>query len=43
MISEAIQREFEVFLHDGDKAVGAVLDVKPNGRPEIVVCVRERR
>ena len=39
MISEAIQRDFEVFVHDGDKAVGAVRDVKPHGRPEIVVYV----
>jgi hypothetical protein len=36
---EAIQKDFEVFVHDGDKAVGAVRDVMPNGRAEIVVYV----
>ncbi|MDE2167602.1 MAG: hypothetical protein KGJ66_14850 [Alphaproteobacteria bacterium] len=39
MTREAIQKDFEVFVHDGEKAVGAVRDVTPNGRPEILVYV----
>jgi hypothetical protein len=31
MVSEAIQRGSEVFVHDGDKAVSTVRDVKPAG------------
>ena len=36
---EEIQEGFDVFLHDGDKAVGAVRQVSPGGRAEIVVYV----
>ena len=36
---EKIQEGFDVFLHDGDKAVGAVRRVSPHGRPEIVIYV----
>jgi hypothetical protein len=36
---EAIQNGFDVFVHDGDKAFGAVRDVSPHGRPELVIYV----
>jgi hypothetical protein len=36
---EKIQEGFDVFLHDGDKAVGAVRQVSPHGRPEIVIYI----
>jgi hypothetical protein len=37
---EKIQEGFDVFLHDGEKAVGAVRQVSPpHGRPEIVVYI----
>ena len=39
METEAIQEGFDVFVHDGDKAVGAVRQVAPAGRREIVVYV----
>lgn len=39
MTHGAIQKDFEVFVHDGEKAVGAVRDVTPNDRPEILVYV----
>ncbi len=38
-ISEPIQEGFDVFLHDGEKAVGAVRQVRPGGREEIVIYV----
>ena len=39
METEAIQEGFDVFVHDGDKAFGAVRQVSPAGRREIVVYV----
>jgi len=39
MTSERIQEGFDVFIHDGDKAVGAVRQVSPSGKPEIVIYV----
>ena len=36
---EKIQEGFDVFLHDGQKAVGAVRQVSPHGRPEIVIYI----
>ena len=39
MTTERIEVDFDVFLHDGEKAVGAVRQVKPGGRNEIVVYV----
>jgi hypothetical protein len=37
--NEPIQEGFDVFVHDGDKAVGAVRKVSPHGRAEIVIYV----
>ena len=39
MAHEQIQEGFDVFTHDGDKAFGAVRQVSPHGRPEIVIYV----
>ena len=39
MTTERIEVDFDVFLHDGEKAVGAVRQVRPGGRNEIVVYV----
>jgi hypothetical protein len=39
MKSEPIREGFDVFVHDGDKAFGAVRKVSPHGRAEIVVYV----
>jgi hypothetical protein len=39
VIREATQKDFEVFVHDDEKAVGAVRHVTPNGRAEIIVYV----
>jgi hypothetical protein len=39
MTSERIQKGFDVFIHDGDKAVGAVRQVYLGGKPEIVIYV----
>lgn len=36
---EKIEPGFDVFLHDGEKAFGAVRQVSPHGRAEIVVYV----
>jgi hypothetical protein len=36
---EAIQEGFDVCVHDGDKAFGAVRQVSPRGRPELVIYV----
>ncbi len=36
---EQIKEGFEVFLADGQHAFGAVREVAPNGRPELVVYV----
>jgi len=39
MAQESIQEGFDVFVHDGDKAFGAVRKVSPHGRPELVIYV----
>jgi hypothetical protein len=39
MTNETIREGFDVFVHDGDKAFGAVRQVSPHGRPELVVYV----
>ena len=38
MIQENVQEGFEVFIHDGDKAIGAVRQVSPSRR-ELVIYV----
>ncbi|HEX4159035.1 MAG TPA: hypothetical protein VHY79_11200 [Rhizomicrobium sp.] len=38
-MAERIEEGFEVFVHDGDVAFGAVREVRPGGRPEIVVYI----
>jgi hypothetical protein len=39
MGNEVIQEGFEVFVSDDDKPFGAVRQVKPHGRSELVVYV----
>jgi hypothetical protein len=39
MNANDIGEGFEVFAHDGDVAFGAVREVAPRGRPELVVYV----
>lgn len=39
MANEPIREGFDVFVHDGDKAFGAVRQVSPHGRPELVIHV----
>jgi hypothetical protein len=39
MANEPIAEGFDVFVHDGDKAFGAVRQVSPHGRPELVIYV----
>ena len=39
MANEPIREGFDVFVHDGDKAFGAVRQVSPHGRPELVIYV----
>jgi hypothetical protein len=39
MAAERIQEGFEVFLADGGSAFGAVREVGPRGRPELVIYV----
>ena len=39
MAHERIEVDFEVFVHDGDVAFGAVREVAPGGRPELVIYV----
>jgi hypothetical protein len=39
MTNERVQEGFDVFVHDGDKAFGAVRQVSPHGRPELVIYV----
>lgn len=39
MTRERIQEGFDVFIHDGDKAIGAVRQVSPGGKPDIVIYV----
>ena len=39
MTAERIQEGFDVFIHDGDKAVGAVRQISPGGKSEIVIYV----
>ena len=40
-MSQTIREGFDVFVHDGDKAFGAVRQVNPHGRMEIVVYVED--
>lgn len=39
MSREQVREDFEVYVHDGDVAIGAVRQVAPGGRSEIVVYV----
>ena len=39
MAREQIREGFDVFVHDGDQAFGAVRPVSPDGKPAIVVYV----
>ena len=39
MADESIQQSFEVFVSDDDEPFGAVRQIKPHGRPEVVVYV----
>jgi len=39
MSAERIQEGFDVFLHDGDKAIGAVRRAPAAGKPEIVIYI----
>ena len=39
MANEPVQEGFDVFVHDGDKAFGAVRQVSPQRRPELVIYV----
>jgi hypothetical protein len=39
MANERIEDGYEVFVSDHDKAFGAVRQVSPHGRPELVVYV----
>lgn len=39
MAMERIEEDFEVFVHDGEVAFGAVREVSPGGRSEIIVYV----
>ena len=36
---ERIEEGFEVYVHDGDVGLGAVRQLRPGGRPEIVVYI----
>jgi len=38
-MTETIREGFDVFVHDGEKAFGAVRSVSPGGKPQIVVYV----
>jgi hypothetical protein len=39
MANAPIREGFDVFVHDGDKAFGAVRQVSPQRRPELVIYV----
>lgn len=39
MAEERIQEGFDVFVHDGEKAFGAVRQVSPKGRAELVIYI----
>jgi hypothetical protein len=39
MADEPIEEGFDVFVSDGAKAFGAVRQVSPHGRPELVIYV----
>lgn len=39
MVQERIREDFEVYVHDGEVAFGAVRRVAPEGRREIVVYI----
>jgi hypothetical protein len=36
---EDVRQGFEVFIHDGDKAIGAVRQFSPHGRRELVIYI----
>jgi hypothetical protein len=38
-MTEQISVDFEVFVHDRDVAFGAVREIRPGGRPEIVIYI----
>jgi hypothetical protein len=38
-MQEKIKRGFQVFVEDGSEEFGAVRDVAPGGRPELVIYV----
>ncbi|HEY3637909.1 MAG TPA: hypothetical protein VGK90_07120 [Rhizomicrobium sp.] len=38
-MAERIEEGFEVFVHDGEVAFAAVREVRPGGRPEIIIYV----
>jgi hypothetical protein len=40
MFQEDVRQGFEVFIHDGDKAIGAVRQFSPDGRRELVIYVQ---
>jgi hypothetical protein len=39
MADEKIEIGYQTFLSDGGEEVGAVREVRPNGRPEVVIYV----
>ena len=39
MTMQRIQKGFDIFIQDGDKAVGAVRQVYLGGKPEIVIYI----
>jgi len=39
MFQEDVRQGFEVFIHDGDKAIGAVRQFSPHGRRELVIYI----
>lgn len=38
-MQEPVQIDFEAFVSDGDAAIGAVREVSPDGRPELVIYI----
>ena len=38
-MQEAIEIGYQTFVSDGDEEFGAVREVSPNGRPELVIYV----
>ena len=41
-MQEAIEIGYQTFVSDGGEEFGAVREVSPNGRPELVIYVRMR-